>query len=671
MAAYTSPQEAEQGLTSAFKPNSQEQTAAIKNAASLVPTVLTGANISEKKIPEMDAKVNKFKESGAVMGPDGVTRYADGTAVPQEDPDLGQKRQQAGTYIGQDGQQYYNYDSSPLKADKTEEGTFANMKLAVDAQTKRKIDSIEQNIALKRQLQQEANDSTLGGLRRDLLTSGSSRYANKSSQGVLSAEQKALETSIQSLNTQEQSLIADALASQENKEYEILGQQLALIETKRKEKQAKIDKLNDAIAAENKAIQESIRQSSRDSAVAGLLSQGVTDPSQLLDYLNFDEEGNQTGDFTADELKKTMDDLSVSGDAEKLPGDIETFNYLKKNGMLPSGITSLPEGQQYLAYLNMQKLAESGKLNEAGKIAGEPSNQMTVGAGAKNSTEETIIRTRLFSKLMNILNKGQVSDSDREIIDSRIAVLRGAGLSEQEIMDQLSGFAVEVNTPFNSAFRDTIVANTDDLDKQTQTMGKVSMLLNSGNYNAALNTIENLSLDRAKQILGTGSDGTYMGTGTAQIYLSRLERIRDLLKKGDVGPITGTFNNLIGRVRGTEAAQIKAELTQLYALFRKENLGSAVTPSESAFLSPLLADISDRSGSFGAKLDAFERGVLDRANATRRQVSIPAASTQEFIDNGKRLNLYSSGEAANPFTDSVGNSGNPFLDAQGGFNIPK
>lgn len=45
---------------------------------------------------------------------------------------------------------------------------------------------------------------------------------------------------------------------------------------------------------------------SRLQAVQGLMSQGVKDPNQMLNYLNFDETGKQIGDFTAEEVSSLM-----------------------------------------------------------------------------------------------------------------------------------------------------------------------------------------------------------------------------------------------------------------------------------------------------------------------------------------------------------------------------
>ena len=61
-----------------------------------------------------------------------------------------------------------------------------------------------------------------------------------------------------------------------------------------------------ALATKMQTASDQAVQAKRDSAVANLVAQGVTDPTQLLETLNTDANGNITGDFTADEISKTL-----------------------------------------------------------------------------------------------------------------------------------------------------------------------------------------------------------------------------------------------------------------------------------------------------------------------------------------------------------------------------
>lgn len=48
-------------------------------------------------------------------------------------------------------------------------------------------------------------------------------------------------------------------------------------------------------------------QQSRMAAVQGLVEQGITDPEQVMNYLNYDEEGTEVGDFTMDEVQQLLE----------------------------------------------------------------------------------------------------------------------------------------------------------------------------------------------------------------------------------------------------------------------------------------------------------------------------------------------------------------------------
>lgn len=55
--------------------------------------------------------------------------------------------------------------------------------------------------------------------------------------------------------------------------------------------------------------------SSREAAVVSLLNQGVSDPKELFDYLNYDEQGNKVGDISLDEITKITKALESGEDA--------------------------------------------------------------------------------------------------------------------------------------------------------------------------------------------------------------------------------------------------------------------------------------------------------------------------------------------------------------------
>lgn len=536
------------------------------------------------------------------------------------------------------------------------------MSISQTEMAKAQINMLKEEMSRALRAQEDMNKFTESVYEQSGLRSGQARYAPEMNANMIREVKEYGQAKLSKINREYTAAIGAAIAEFEQKQYAKAAQKAELAMSL---KQKAVTEVNEQIKRVAEIAEDNRKKLSlarTEQAVSSLIGEGVTDPNEVFSMLS------ELGfDATSEEVSGALKNLTLEGNAEKLPQDLQTFNYLKKSGMLPAGVTSLPESQQYFGFLNMMKLAEGGKLSNAASAfgGGGTGGGISIGKGASNDVEEQIIRTRLFSKLMNVLNKGTLSETDREIIDTRISQFRAAGMGEQEIMDKLSGFAVGVETPYNQKFRDLTIANTNTLDEQTQLMGKVSMLINSGNYQTAMQTLERVAMDNARK---TDPDN-YMGQATTDTILKRTQRIKELLgKAGIVGPVQGNFQNLLRQVKGPDATKIKAELTQLYSQFRQKNAGVNVTDSELRFLDPLFADIGDTKGNFLVKLNTFEQGVVDQHNSTRRSVGLPEISATNAVNPTARLSLYKGSFEHNPFQQSVGPS--MIIDEDGNFDIP-
>jgi hypothetical protein len=73
---------------------------------------------------------------------------------------------------------------------------------------------------------------------------------------------------------------------------------------------------------------------SREGAVLGLINQGINDAGQLLDYLNYDDEGNLTGDFSIEEVTGVLDAIqSPRGFAQVVLNNPSLFKTLTAEQM--------------------------------------------------------------------------------------------------------------------------------------------------------------------------------------------------------------------------------------------------------------------------------------------------------------------------------------------------
>ncbi len=241
---------------------------------------------------------------------------------------------------------------------------FDAQKGLLDASTQNVIKSITDLYGERKQALQQQNTNATESFRNLGLRTGMARYSGGSFKGMLnSVEQSGLQR-LTNLASEEAGKIAEAERARTNGEYTLFAKKRDEVTALKKEKATTIEKLRTEAVKENQKIKDTTIRSSRDSAIAGLLQQGISDPSQMLDYLNFDQQGNRTGDFTIKEVTDSLKALSPDGDLKNLSATTRDFFILKGHNQLPADITALPEDQQLMAYVKSQKsVSTSGKLS--------------------------------------------------------------------------------------------------------------------------------------------------------------------------------------------------------------------------------------------------------------------------------------------------------------------
>lgn len=262
----------------------------VKNMPPAEQTTISSGNINDKVIPQDQSRLASLGMKGPVVGGDGVTRLADGSV------DMDAMRSAGGFYQGEDGNKYYNYDSTPFKDSSAftadEQQTFNDLKKNLDANTKQSLDVAHQTYDMAKAKQDEINQNTQNAEGASLLSSNTTRYAPKDSATYLASLTKEGLAKVNQLNIDEDRLIAQANAAQANGDKDILNSKLNLIEKVRTEKQARIDKLTDQTNAHMEDLQTQQEQATKDKAVADEISKGVTDPNEILK--NLQASGNTT-----------------------------------------------------------------------------------------------------------------------------------------------------------------------------------------------------------------------------------------------------------------------------------------------------------------------------------------------------------------------------------------
>lgn len=588
------------------------------------PTVFTNTNLLEKKIPEMDSKVSQLP----IYTPSNQQQNEQeedidsmlGLGGNKEDKWTKLRKRQSDRAAGtlDDGGDPYQDQAMEL---------LNQMKETSDQGTRDQIALIEQQANRLRAKTASATAAGVQGVRTALLGTGAYRTGSGTA-AVRSAEMAGIEQ-LADIDAQEREAVAAARLAQQNGDYKLLGEKLGVLETIRANKGTKADE-----------VLGSFEQATRDNQIAELVAQGITDPIEMLQALNAGG-----GDFTLEEVTKAVKGLndirgSLPSGAFKL--DNKGIGQLLGAGFTSSDITNIQADLNSGASVNDVLAGFSPEMQgTVREVLGVPQNaggNLTPGAGAATGDDEFVIRTRMFPKFAAILNKGTLSDEDRVIIDTAITRFRDMGLTEQQAVDRLWGFPTD--SPYNTGFQDALLAGSKDGEDVTFGVSKVATQLARGSYIPAMNEVENVALGRAKELAGD----SYFSKAATDTYTTRIDRIKQLLKQegvlDSVGFVEGNFNKVLGRIKGENATKVKAELTQLYNTFRKENAGVAVTDAEQRYLDNLFADINDPEGNFMAKLDVFQTGILDRYNATRSSVSLPKVRVKDILDPAERLKLY-------------------------------
>lgn len=210
---------------------------------------------------------------------------------------------------------------------------YTMMQGNIDAQTAAALSSIQQQYAAKEGLLIESQKASTKGAENVLNLGGSARYAPLSSMGVMEAKNRYDMQTLNELHAAEEAAKASVLQAQREGNFQLMESKMNALEKLRGEKIAFAGKIADDMAAQNKLIRDKQIQSSRDEAIAGLVQQGITDPSEIMALLEESAQASgTTSDFTAEEIGKTLKVLTPDSALAGLDADFKTYNYLKTIG---------------------------------------------------------------------------------------------------------------------------------------------------------------------------------------------------------------------------------------------------------------------------------------------------------------------------------------------------
>ena len=429
------------------------------------PTVISSAKIIEDKIPDLKSKIKDMSETGTYTDNQGITRTADGAPVQEKDEnetylknlaDFNRKfgrqpndttgiKKVAGGGIDTTG--VYDEQGNviggtkvPTKQEEALDATYTQqqalidqMRTTLDAQTKRQIDNISAQFAIRKQQQAEIDRRQKEGIQQSLLMGGSSRYAQLSSAGIIATKENASLMNIAQLDAQEKELINAALAAQESGDFKLLEKKLELADGKRKEKTAEATKLSEAIAAENTRLKEEKVKMDEAQRIQGIgdfvsdsLSSGITDINEI--YRQARISGMATN---SEEVNKALQNLypekkeSPKNLLENLSIDFRDFDYLSNlpnRGGLPESITTP------IQYVKYKKQVEQDIKNSAN----QPTPDGTTPADSPRGTPTEIDLSDLSQ-----IDKLPVSDLTKAAIGGFIKIKELTPTDKSKVASEL------------------------------------------------------------------------------------------------------------------------------------------------------------------------------------------------------------------------------------------
>lgn len=354
------------------------------------PSVISSGNITDTVIPNMVNSAAALAQKGTYVDSTGATRYSDGSAVPapvdaEFDPTTNTWKSGTTSYAA--GPQFVDNTDNDPDVQKTNE-LFDSMKASLDSSTLTQVNAIQQQYDLLRQSQQTANAAADKARAVVNIKGGTTQFAPLDAAGTALAQTTFGLQQISKLDADENTAISQVKTAQANGDFQLMSKALDTATSIRADKQATAQKIADQLSAANDVALKQSQQVAQDNAVAGLVGQGVTDPSTVLKALN-DAGYNVTADQVATSLK-SLQTTTTAGNAYK-------FANTDIGSLLGAGLT-MPQVQAIQDFYNgkgssdaLSGLSTAQQTAVHTALAGKPPT--TTASGTKAYTSGTLSYT--------------------------------------------------------------------------------------------------------------------------------------------------------------------------------------------------------------------------------------------------------------------------------------
>lgn len=186
----------------------------------------------------------------------------------------------------------------------------------------------------RKKLLQESNRRSQATWKQQFFRTGQAEYSPGMTAEFLSQKEREGIAVLTELDNLYNAKIDEVNAALGEKKYQLAAQRTA--DLRALEEKALNQMLSNATEAKkvNDALREKEIQASRESAVSGLVQQGITDPSEIQGLLTeaAQSDGYAYGDFTLDEITDTLKLLGYDTSMAGLSSDYRTYSAMKQKG---------------------------------------------------------------------------------------------------------------------------------------------------------------------------------------------------------------------------------------------------------------------------------------------------------------------------------------------------
>ncbi len=309
----------------------------IKTSSVPKPVTAISSDQGAQYASENSKTLQTLKNTGLTLGADGIARYSDSSFATA--PSNAVQNPETGTWSA-DGVQYAIGPSTSQDPELQKiNDHINNMKTQFDTTSRAMIDNIKAQWESLINEQKDVNMRQSASLDQSLLMGGSTRYAQQSSTGQSSALMSYGLRQIGDLQTKETSAILQAQQAMDSGDMKLMDMSLSIAQKARADKQAAAQALSDKLTKANDELIKKKQASEQDSAISSLLSQGVTDPNEILKQLT-DAGYVANAKEVADSVTKLNPEIQAKNDVlmklaqsgNNIPKDVYDAVKAAKNG---------------------------------------------------------------------------------------------------------------------------------------------------------------------------------------------------------------------------------------------------------------------------------------------------------------------------------------------------